>query len=266
NIQVKGTNMGTSTDIDGQFTLDDIDENAVLVVSYIGYQTQEVSVAGKSNLSIVLLSDSQLLDEVVVVGYGTQKKTSLTSAVSSIGGEEISSIPITNISNSIAGRLSGVITKQGSGEPGVDGSNIYIRGISTIGSTQPLLIVDGVPRNFQNLDPNSIETITVLKDAAAVAPYGVAGANGVILVTTKGGKSGAAVINYNGYVGFQNPTYLPDLVNGYEYALLKNLAAESDGLLKPWSDDALQKFQDGSDPDRYPPYYDVCGDLVNANA
>ena len=266
NIQVKGTTQGTSTDFDGHFTLENIDENAVLVISYIGYQTQEVPIAGKSTISISLISDSQLLDEVVVVGYGTQKKTSLTSAVSSMEGEEISSIPVTNLTNSIGGRLSGVIVKQASGEPGIDGSSIYVRGISTIGSTQPLLIVDGIPRDFQNLDPNSIETFTVLKDAAAVAPYGVAGANGVILVTTKGGKSGAAVINYNGYVGFQNPTYLPDLVNGYEYALLKNLAAESDGLLKPWSDDALQKFQDGSDPDRYPPYYDVWGDLVNENA
>ncbi|MBY5957198.1 TonB-dependent receptor [Membranicola marinus] len=266
NVQVRGTNKGTSTDFEGNFTLEDIDENSVLMVSYIGYQTQEIPVAGQTFLTISMTSDSQLLDEVVVVGYGTQKKTSLTSAVSSMEGKEVNSIPVTDLSNAIGGRLSGIIVKQASGEPGLDGSNIYVRGISTIGSTQPLLIVDGIPRNFQNLDPSTIETFTVLKDAAAVAPYGVAGANGVILVTTKKGKSGSAVINYNGYVGFQNSTKLPDLVNGYEYALLKNLAAENVGLAKPWTDDALQKFQDGSDPDRYPPYYDVWGDLVNKNA
>ncbi|WP_236974302.1 SusC/RagA family TonB-linked outer membrane protein [Membranihabitans maritimus] len=266
NILVKGTDQGTATDFEGRFSFDDIDEQAVLVISYIGYQTQEISVAGKTNITITLLEDSQTLDEVVVVGYGTQKKTSLTSAVSSMEGDEINSIPVTDLSNSIGGRLSGVIVKQASGEPGVDGSDIFVRGVSTIGSTQPLLIVDGIPRSFQNLDPNSIETFTVLKDAAAVAPYGVAGANGVILVTTKEGEAGDAVINYNGYVGFQNPTKVPDLVNGYEYARLKNLAAENVGLPKPWSDEALQKFKDGSDPDRYPPYYDVWGDLINKNA
>src|SRR5690606_11152348 len=129
------------------------------------------------------------------------------------------------------------IVKQGSGEPGRDGSNIYIRGISTTGSAQPLLIVDGIPRNFQQLDPNSIESFTVLKDAAAVAPYGVAGANGVVLVTTKKGKSGKPTVTYNTYWAFQNPTALPDFVTPSEYAMLKNAIAENEGLPKPYTDE-----------------------------
>ena len=136
---------------------------------------------------------SQSLGEVVVVGYGTQKKTSLTAAVSTLKGKDISDVPIANLSNGLGGRVSGVIVKQGSGEPGRDGSNIFIRGIASTGATQPLIIIDGIPRDlnqFTQLDPNTVESFTILIDAAAVAPYGVAGANGVILVTTKRGKSG----------------------------------------------------------------------------
>lgn len=266
NIQVKGMNTGTATDFDGHFTLEDIDDNAVLVVSYIGYQTQEIPLAGKSTVSIVLVSDSQLLDEVVVVGYGTQKKTSVTASVSSMGGEEIAKIPITDISNSLGGRLAGVVTKQTDGEPGRDGSRINIRGISTIGSSAPLLIVDGVPRSFQQLDQNSIESITVLKDASAVAPYGVAGANGVVLVTTKIGQQEGLSLSYHGYAGFQNYTILPDQTDSYNHALLRNMANENAGIAPAYDADVLQKLKDGSDPDRYPPYYDLYGDLMKKNS
>ena len=266
-VTVKGTQTGTTTNADGRFQLSlPSASNVELVFSFVGYEIQTVKVGSQSIINIVMIQTVAGLDDVVVIGYGTQKKTSLTAAVSTIKGNELSSIPTTNLSNNLGGRVTGILSKQGSGEPGLDGSNIYIRGISTIGSNQPLLVVDGVPRNFQNLDPNSIESITVLKDAAAVAPYGVAGANGVILVTTKEGKKGDPKISYNGYAGFQNPTKVPDFVNGYQYALLKNLAAENVGLPKPWSDDALQKFKDGSDPDRYPPYYDLWGDLMTKNA
>lgn len=266
-VVVKGTKNGTITDANGRFQLSVPSVNNVeLVFSFVGRETQTVHVNSQTVFNIVMTESIAGLDDVVVIGYGTQKKTSLTAAVSTIKGSELSSIPTTNLSNNLGGRVTGILSKQGSGEPGLDGSNIYVRGISTIGSNQPLLVVDGVPRDFQNLDPNSIESITVLKDAAAVAPYGVAGANGVILVTTKQGKKGDPKISYTGYAGFQNPTKVPDFVNGYQYALLKNLAAENVGLPKPWSDDALQKFKDGSDPDRYPPYYDLWGDLMTKNA
>ncbi len=251
-ILVKGTQQGTITDENGNFQLD-ASEGAILVLSFVGYETREVRIGAETFLSLSMKVDQKSLEEVVVVGYGTQKKTSVTAAVSSMKGEEIANVPVANMSNSLGGRLSGVIVKQGSGEPGKDGSSIFIRGISTTGSTSPLLIVDGIPRSFQQLDPNSIESFTVLKDAAAVAPYGVAGANGVVLVTTKKGQSGKPTITYNGYVGFQNPTALPKYVNSVQFATLKNEIARSEGLPLPYDDEALRKFADGSDPDVYSP-------------
>ncbi len=223
NIQVKGTNKGTATDFDGNFALEDIDENAILVVSYVGYQTQEVMVAGKSNLTITLVSDSQLLEEVVVVGYGTQKKTTVTGSISTMKADDIAEVPVPNISQSIAGKLAGVSMRPNGGQPGYDDPDIHIRGIVTTGNNRPLVVVDGVKRNnIRQIDPSSIESITVLKDAAAVAPYGIGGANGVILITTKKGTSGKPVVRYNGSYGYQNPTYLPDMLDARDYMALQN--------------------------------------------
>ena len=252
NILVNGSTTGTISDAGGNYTITVPNRNAVLVFSFIGYTSVEVPVSGRSVVDVALVSDLRTLEEVVVVGYGVQKKTSLTAAVSTMKGTEITATPVTNLSNTLGGRVAGVIVKQATGDPGQDGSNIYIRGISSTGSTQPLIIVDGIPRSFTQLDPNTIESFTVLKDAAAVAPYGVAGANGVILVTTKRGKSGAPSLTYNSYVGFQNPTVLPNYVNGFQYATLQNAAADGAGLAHPYPDDALQKLKDGSDPDAYP--------------
>ena len=248
--QDKGSASG-QTDAQGKFSIQ-VKLPTTITFKSIGYHVNTMLAANANSLVVELMPSSDNLEEVVVVGYGTQKKTSLTAAVSTLKGSELTEVPTTDLSNNLGGRIAGVVTKQVSGEPGKDGSSIYIRGVSTTGSSQPLLIVDGVPRSFTKLDPNVIETFTVLKDAAAVAPYGVAGANGVIIVTTKRGKEGHVSTNYNGYFGFQNPTILPDLVNGYEFALLKNKAAEHEGTTKPYSDEALQKFKDGTDPDRYP--------------
>lgn len=229
NIIVRGNaGNGAITDLNGNFTLT-VPSDAVLTVSFIGYGSKEVPVAGKKTLHVVLEEDSELLDEVVVVAYGTQKKISSTAAVSSMKTKDVAQKPVINISNSLAGRMAGVIAKQGSGEPGADGADLRIRGVATLGNQSPLVIVDGVPRDFSRIDPNMIEDITILKDAAAVAPYGMAGANGVVLVTTKKGKNGAPVLSYNGYVGFQNPTRITDQVNSYEYALMKNEAAMNAG-------------------------------------
>lgn len=239
-----------------------------LVIRAVGYDPATVRVTSAENLDIMLTPGSQSMEEVVVVGYGQQKKTSLTAAVSTLKGKDISDVPVANLSNGLGGRVSGVIVKQGSGEPGNDGSNVFIRGISSTGATQPLVIIDGIPREFSQftqLDPNSVESFTILKDAAAVAPYGVAGANGVILVTTKRGKSGEPSLSYNGYVGFQNPTVLPKYVSNYDYARLRNEAAKNDGLPTPYNESALQKFRDGSDPDAFPSVY-VWDYLVNKNA
>ncbi|MGN6617747.1 MAG: SusC/RagA family TonB-linked outer membrane protein [Ilyomonas sp.] len=265
-IMVTETRQGTTTDDNGEFSVR-VSTGQTLVISHTGFETQTLKVGSGQQINIVLTASAgNMLNDVVVIGYGTRKKTSLTAAVSTLKGKEIASVPLTNLSNGLGGRVSGVIFKQGSGEPGRDGSNIYIRGLSSTGANQPLLIVDGIPRTFQQLDPNTIESFTVLKDAAAVAPYGVAGANGVILVTTKRGKTGAPSLSYNGYVGFQNPVVLPEFVNSYQYATLRNAAAVNEGLPEPYSAEELQKFKDGSDPDAYPTFDDIWGTITNKNA
>ncbi len=247
-VKVKGTTLGAVTDVNGAFMLN-APNNAVLVISYIGYETIEVPVKGQGLVNVVLKATENSLSEVVVVGYGTQKKTSITAAVSTINTTEITQKPVVDLTNALVGRASGLIATQGSGEPGVDGSSLLIRGPATPGRTAPLTIVDGVPRDFSRLDPNSIETFTILKDAAAVAPYGVAGANGVILVTTKSGKLGKPTLTYNGYYGIQNPTRVPRFVNSFQYATLRNEAATNDGTTLPYTANDIALFQNHQDPD-----------------
>ncbi|HEY4155646.1 MAG TPA: TonB-dependent receptor plug domain-containing protein, partial [Puia sp.] len=199
-VKVLGSKTGTTSDDQGNFRIS-VAKGQYLLFSYVGYAEQQVLVEDQSTVNVEMVISSLAFDSVVVVGYGTQKKSSLTAAISTMKGKEIASTPVSNLSNSLGGRVSGVIVTQNTGDPGRDGSSIFIRGVSSTGSTQPLVIVDGVPRDFTQLDPNTIETFTILKDAAAVAPYGVAGANGVILVTTKRGKRGDPTLTYNGYVG-----------------------------------------------------------------
>ena len=185
----KGTTNGTITDANGNYSLGGLKEGTILQFSFVGMKSQDIPVGNKSAINVTLIDESIGLDEVVAVGYGTQKRSSLTASVGSINAEELKAAPVANLTNSIGGRISGVLFTQISGEPGHDISKIYIRGIGTTGNTKPLYIVDGIPRDFSQLDPNSIESFSVLKDASAVAPYGMAGANGVVLVTTKRGKS-----------------------------------------------------------------------------
>ncbi|GGH03533.1 SusC/RagA family TonB-linked outer membrane protein [Parapedobacter pyrenivorans] len=263
-IEIRGSTASTKTGQSGEFSIRVVIP-ATLVFSSIGHRETQLEVTNSQPLHINLTPILQDLEEVVVVGYGVQKKTSVTAAVSTLKGDAIDAVPVANLSNTLGGRVAGVIVKQGSGEPGRDGSNIFIRGISSTGNSQPLLVVDGIPRDFTQLDPNNIETFTILKDAAAVAPFGVAGANGVILVTTKRGTQGKPTLTYNGYVGFQNPTVLPAYLSSYDEASLKNAAAKNAGLPEPYSDYALQKFKDGSDPDAYP-NHDVWNHIVSKNA
>lgn len=259
NVTIKGTTKGTITDINGHFSLD-ADPKDVILITYIGYIPQEITVGSQNNLRITLREDLKTLDEIVVVGYGTTKKASLTASVASMKGEETAQKPVTNISQNLVGRMPGIVAHQGSGELGYDNPDIFIRGKGTTGSSNALVVIDGVPReNYGQLDPATIESITILKDAAAVAPYGIGGANGVILITTKKGKEGEPTLSYNGYVGFQNPTRIPEMVNSYEYATLLNEGARNSGLTNmPYSDDQIAMFKktvDGApdaDPDRYP--------------
>src|SRR5690606_31464783 len=217
NIQVKGTNMGTSTDIDGQFIIDDIDENAVLVVSYIGYQTLEVAVAGKSNLTIVLLSDSQLLDEVVVVGYGTQRSRDITTAVSKLSKETLDNRTgaVSRGDQALIGSMPGVRVQEISGQPGRSLS-VTVRGTGTItAGSEPRYVVDGIPTsgNLDNIAIGNIESIEVLKDAAASAIYGSRGANGVVLITTQSGYIGKPTISVKSRFGYQQVAKTYDVLD-----------------------------------------------------
>lgn len=259
-VKVKDATAGTVSDINGSFSLN-APVGSTLVFSYVGYATQTIVVNSQAALNIAMQENTELMDEVVIVGYGVTKKASLTSAIANIKGDDISKNPVANISNTLAGRVAGIMARQAGGEPGEDGSTIYIRGRATNGKkTAPLVVIDGIPReNYSQLDPSSIESITVLKDAAAVAPYGLGGANGVLLVTTKKGKTGAPTINYNGYIGFQNPTRMAEMVNSYEYALMMNEGARNSGMSNmPFSEEEVANYKKtvdgagGAHADRWP--------------
>lgn len=212
-VKIENTQIATITDIDGTFTLDipeDI-KKPVLIVSFLSFETLNVEVNNQSNLSLILKENSHSLDEVVVVGFASQKKASVVGAISSVKSADLIQSPTANISNSLNGRLPGLIAMQRQGEPGRDGAEIYIRGKSTLEgvAASPLCLVDGIERDFTEIDPNEIESISILKDASATAVYGVRGANGVILVTTRSGSEGPAKVQFSAQFGFQTPTRKP---------------------------------------------------------
>lgn len=219
NVVEKGTNNGTITNLDGEFSLN-VSENATLQVSYIGYLIQETAVNNRTNLKLVLKEDTQNLDEVVVVGYGTQKKVNLTGSVSVVDGQDLAERPVANITQSLQGLVPGLnvgMTKQG-GTPGAS-LNLNIRGKGNLSdSDKPYVLVDGMEQDLNSINPNDIESISILKDAAAASIYGARAAYGVILITTKKGKEGKTSFSYNGNFGMVRPINLPDLVNSYEFA------------------------------------------------
>jgi TonB-dependent SusC/RagA subfamily outer membrane receptor len=204
---------------DGSFSITIQQKSAVLVITFVGFQTKEVlAQEGSSDLVVELSPIASSLEDVIVIGYGTQRKQLSTAAVSRVKGEQLAVVPAANISNTLAGRATGIITRANGGRPGADNATLYVRGIATTGNAAPLIVVDGVIRNNINeVDPNSIESVSVLKDAAAVAPYGLGGANGVILITTKRGNSGAPTLSIGGYYGTQQPTYLPRMLSAIDY-------------------------------------------------
>lgn len=224
-VQVKGGTTGTMTDLDGMYTIKVPSSNTVLVFSYVGYVTQEIEVGNKSMVDVVLSENASQLDEVVVTGYGTQKRSSISGSVASIGNEDIAEKPILRVEQALQGRAAGVQVAQVSGSPG-SALTVRIRGVGTINNSDPLYIVDGVPVDgLDFLNPNDIESINVLKDAASSAIYGSRGANGVVLITTKGGKRNQeGTISYDGYYGIQRAARLLDLLNATEYATLQNEA------------------------------------------
>ncbi len=224
-VRVKGANLGTTTDLDGNYILSVPDRDAVLVFSYTGFVEQEIPVGNNTTIDVVLSESVSQLNEVVVTGYGAQKRSSISGAVSSVGSEDIAERPILRVEQALQGRTAGVQVAQVSGSPG-SALSVRVRGVGTINNSDPLYIVDGVPVDgLDFLNPNDIETINVLKDAASSAIYGSRGANGVVLITTKGGKRNqAGTISYDAYYGVQRPARLLDLLNAQEYATLQNEA------------------------------------------
>lgn len=248
NVILKGdATVGSITDIDGNFDLS-VPSNATLQVSYIGYNTQDVSVGNKSFLNITLKEDTETLDEVVVVGYGSQKKVNVIGSIASVDSKALESRAVPDVSNMLTGQMSGVTITQESGNPGQDAGTIRIRGVGSFGATpSPLVLVDGLPGSLSDLTPADIDNISVLKDASSAAIYGSRAANGVILVTTKKGKEGKSRIIYNGSVGMSQATELPELAHSYEYAEFYNKAIGAE----TYTPEMIQKYRDGSDPDNY---------------
>lgn len=251
-ILVQGTSIGTITDIDGHFYLDVPDKRSVLEFSYVGYKKQEIRVGNEINFFVTLDEDSEALDEVVVVGFGNQKKLSVIGSIQALEPKELQVGSSRSMSNNLAGQLAGVIAVQPSGEPGYDNSNFWIRGIASFsGNTSPLVLVDGVERSLNDIDPAEIEAFSVLKDASASAMYGVRGANGVILINTKRGSVAPPSVSLRVEQSFSTPTKLPQFIGAAEYMdLLNNL--QSDPNKRLFTKDQILKTYYGYDPDLYP--------------
>lgn len=262
-IRRKEVNLGTVTDTQGRYVIE-APAGTALVFSYVGYNSQEITVGSQATLDVKLLEDNADLAEVVVVGYGTQKKVNLTGAVSMVSGKELAARPMGQTSAALQGMAPGVTVKQSSGRPGADGGNIRIRGVGTISASasdptafngaNPLVMIDGIEGSMNNIDPNLIESISVLKDAASSSIYGSRAANGVILITTRRATADQVSISYNNYIGWQDPTNMPKLVNALDYMLLINEAYVNTGRTPLYADALVQKYreQNGVNSDLYP--------------
>lgn len=223
NVIEKGTSNGTVTDIDGNFAIE-VENNAIIQITYMGYLPQDLSTAGATELTITLVEDTQSLDELVVVGYGTQKKVNLTGAVSQITSKDMEDRPVSNMSQILQGAIPNLNVHFSTGQPGVGGT-LNVRGTTSINGGGPLVLVDGVPGDINRINPYDVESVSVLKDAAASAIYGARGAFGVILVTTRNAKEGKMSITYNNNFGWASPTVSTDfLTNGYEHVMLNDEA------------------------------------------
>ncbi len=255
-VRVKGQQTGTSTDIDGKFSIK-AKTGDVLEFSYIGYKPVTAKVKGEGAMNILMTEDQNSLDEVVVVGYSTVKKITLTGAASGINAEQIRRVPTSSVQNSLAGKLPGFFSQQRSGQPGKDASDFFIRGVSSLNGdgNKPLIIVDDIEYSYDQLSQinvNEIESITILKDAATTAIYGIKGANGVLVVKTRRGREGAPTVTARVEAGVQMPVRTPKFLNSYQTALMVNEAYANDRIAPQWSYDDIQKFADGSDPYGHP--------------
>jgi len=253
NIVVSGTTIGTITDVSGNYSLQVPSSSVTLQFSFIGYITQEAALGGRTTINVSLEADVAQLSEVVVIGYGTQRKETLTGSVTQQRGEELKRTPALTLSNTLSGMFTGLKTINLSGAPGDDVSSVLIRGESTLGNTSPLIVIDGVAERdgLNQIDPRDIESISILKDASA-AIYGARAANGVIIVTTKRGVTGKPSMSYNFNQGFSSPTRIPDFTNSWDLAQFQNEQLQLFGQPAKWTAEEIQKFRDGSDPLNYP--------------
>lgn len=251
-VFVKGTQNGVSTSLEGEFTLT-VPVGSTIVISFIGYENKEIVYKGESTLKIRLNENVTALEEVQVIAYGTTKKVTVTGALSSVKPDEIMKSPVGSIANALSGKVPGLSSVQTSGQPGADDAKIYVRGVGSLseGLSKPLMLVDGVERSFYQLDPNEVEDITVLKDASATAVFGVRGANGVVLVTTKRGREGKAKVSFSTSMALQLPTRIPDFANSYDYATTYNQAQLRDGVSEEnltFTPEMLEAFRTHSNP------------------
>lgn len=257
NVVVKGTTNGTITDMDGKFSLE-VPEGAMLLVSYIGYGDYETKVGNQSNLSITLKEDSQALDELVVVGYGTMKKKDLTGAVGAVKGESLAARKTTQLSNALQGAVAGVTVTRDNSAPGATAGSIKVRGVTTIGDTSPLVIIDGIPGSINDVNPNDVESMSVLKDAASASIYGSRAAAGVILITTKRAQESSLSINYNFEYGLEIPTKQPQYVGVKRFLETTNELRYNDnpsgGWNQAYSEDDINNWEKNhqTNPDKYP--------------
>lgn len=258
-VVIKGTTSGVSTKEDGKFTITVPRAGSTLVFSFVGMTTQEFIINRSETINIIMDDAANNLNDIIVVGFGTQKRSNVTGSVSTVNNKQLVQTPVGDLSNALAGRTPGVITKQPSGEPGADGTQIFIRGNSTFGggSMEPLFVIDGVVRSgrdFGQMDPNEIESVSILKDASSAAIFGVKGANGVVLISTKRGKAGQLNASYSFNYGFSQVTRLPNALGSYEYATLYNEAKLNDNPVATpeYSLARLESFRNGSNPDADP--------------
>ena len=264
NILEKGTDNGTQTDFDGNFSLEVTNQNATLVISYVGFATQEISVGDQTNFSIALKEDAAGLDEIVVVGYATQKKANLTGAVSSIKGDELTTKPLTDARQALQGVATGLTVIDRGGAPGSETLGFKIRGNGSVSAgTNPLVLIDGIESPISEINMQDVESISVLKDAASSSIYGSRAANGVVLITTKRGKEGNLRISVDSYTGWQTTATLPELVGAEDYLNLVNEALVNAGLPEKYSSEYIQNTVSGADPIAYP-YTDIFEELFHS--
>ena len=247
NVLVKGSTNGTITDIDGKFSLKGVSPNSILTVSYIGYKTETVNLNGKKVLQIILKEDSEMLNEVVVVGYGTQKKVNLTGAVTAVSGEELDSRPVSNATQALQGMVAGLQITQAAGSLD-DTPSLNVRGTTTIGqgsSGSPLVLIDGMEGDINTINPQDIASVSVLKDAAASSIYGSRAPFGVILITTKsGGKRDKVSVNYNNNFRFSTPIRMKHSMNSVDFACMQNDANTNIGGGQLFTPDRVQRMKD----------------------